>query len=144
MRRRSSKCPQNGSPTTRFRAGFLATARKLRSVSASTLASRRTISRRYRCSAARCTTMSSVVIEVKEVGSRASVRERRQKVIEAARRRDIDVVIVWRLDIVLLRKAARILASVPRPPACFFHAETLLGPSPAVEWHAKNSGGQQK
>jgi predicted site-specific integrase-resolvase len=68
----------------------------------------------------------TIAIEVKEVGSGASVRELRQKLIEAARRRDIDVVIVWRLDIVLLRKAARILASVPRPPACFFHAETLL------------------
>ena len=122
----------------------------------------------------------TIAIEVKEVGSGASVRELRQKLIEAARRRDIDVVIVWRLDrwgrsmadfvttlqelrdldvgfvsltealdlttpsgrrndfrnfvgitlrrmfFVLLRKAARILTSVPRPPACFFHAETLL------------------
>src|SRR5215813_11360294 len=92
--------------------------------------SRRTISRRYRCSAAMHDYVErrgwTIAIEVKEVGSGASVRELRQKLIEAARRRDIDVVIVWRLDIVLLRKAARILASVPRPPACFFHAETLL------------------
>ena len=68
----------------------------------------------------------TVAIEIKEVGSGAFVRELRLKLLEAARRRDIDVVIVWRLDIVLLRKAARILASLPRPPACFFHAETLL------------------
>jgi len=40
----------------------------------------------------------TVVIEIKEVGSGASVRELRQKLLEAARRRDIDVVIVWRLD----------------------------------------------
>ena len=46
----------------------------------------------------------TIAIEVKEVGSGASVRELRQKLIEAARRRDIDVVIVWRLDIVLLEK----------------------------------------
>jgi DNA invertase Pin-like site-specific DNA recombinase len=40
----------------------------------------------------------TVALEVKEVGSGASDREFRQKLIEAARRRDIDVVIVWRLD----------------------------------------------
>jgi putative DNA-invertase from lambdoid prophage Rac len=40
----------------------------------------------------------TVAIEVKEVGSGASVRELRQKLLDAARRRDIDVVVVWRLD----------------------------------------------
>jgi len=40
----------------------------------------------------------TVAIEIKEVGSGASVRELRQKLLEAARRRDIDVVVVWRLD----------------------------------------------
>jgi putative DNA-invertase from lambdoid prophage Rac len=40
----------------------------------------------------------TVAIEVKEVGSGASVRELRQKLLDAARRRDIDVIIVWRLD----------------------------------------------
>ena len=39
-----------------------------------------------------------IAIEVREVGSGASVRELRQKVLDAARRRDIDVVVVWRLD----------------------------------------------
>jgi putative DNA-invertase from lambdoid prophage Rac len=39
-----------------------------------------------------------IAIDVKEVGSGASVRELRQKVLDAARRRDIDVVVVWRLD----------------------------------------------
>jgi DNA invertase Pin-like site-specific DNA recombinase len=39
-----------------------------------------------------------IAIEIKEVGSGSSVRELRQKLLEAARRRDIDVVIVWRLD----------------------------------------------
>lgn len=39
-----------------------------------------------------------VALEIKEVGSGASVREHRQKLLEAARRRDIDVVVVWRLD----------------------------------------------
>jgi len=41
---------------------------------------------------------STIAIDVKDVGSGASVRELRQKVLDAARRRDIDVVIVWRLD----------------------------------------------
>ena len=40
----------------------------------------------------------TIAIDVKEVGSGASVRELRQKVLDAARRRDIDVVVVWRLD----------------------------------------------
>ena len=40
----------------------------------------------------------TIAIEVKEVGSGASVRELRQKLLDAARRRDIDVVVVWRLD----------------------------------------------
>lgn len=40
----------------------------------------------------------TIAIEVQEVGSGASVRELRQKVLDAARRRDIDVVVVWRLD----------------------------------------------
>ncbi len=40
----------------------------------------------------------TVAIEIKEVGSGASVRELRQRLIDAARRRDIDVVVVWRLD----------------------------------------------
>jgi DNA invertase Pin-like site-specific DNA recombinase len=40
----------------------------------------------------------TIAIEVKEVGSGASVRELRQQLLAAARRRDIDVVVVWRLD----------------------------------------------
>lgn len=40
----------------------------------------------------------TIAIEVKEVGSGAAVRELRQKVIDAARRREIDAVVVWRLD----------------------------------------------
>ena len=40
----------------------------------------------------------TIAVEIKEVGSGASVREFRQKLLEAARRRDIDVVVVWRLD----------------------------------------------
>ena len=40
----------------------------------------------------------TIAIQVKEVGSGAGQRELREKLIEAARRRDIDVVLVWRLD----------------------------------------------
>jgi putative DNA-invertase from lambdoid prophage Rac len=40
----------------------------------------------------------TVTMQVKEVGSGAKVREQRQQLIDAARRREIDVVLVWRLD----------------------------------------------
>jgi len=39
-----------------------------------------------------------IALQVKEVGSGASQRERRATLLEAARRREIDVVLVWRLD----------------------------------------------
>ena len=39
-----------------------------------------------------------VVMQVKEVGSGAAQREAREKLLEAARRREIDGVLVWRLD----------------------------------------------
>jgi DNA invertase Pin-like site-specific DNA recombinase len=40
----------------------------------------------------------TITVQLKEVGSGASERELRQKLMEAARRREIDVVLVWRLD----------------------------------------------
>jgi DNA invertase Pin-like site-specific DNA recombinase len=40
----------------------------------------------------------SNVMQVREVNSGAARREAREKVMEAARRREIDVVLVWRLD----------------------------------------------
>jgi putative DNA-invertase from lambdoid prophage Rac len=40
----------------------------------------------------------TIVVQVKEVGSGAIAREQRQQLIDAARRREIDVVLVWRLD----------------------------------------------
>ena len=40
----------------------------------------------------------TIVTQVKEIGSGVSQRERREKLLEAARRREIDVVLVWRLD----------------------------------------------
>lgn len=39
-----------------------------------------------------------IALQVKEIGSGASQRERREQLLEAARRREIDVVLVWRLD----------------------------------------------
>src|SRR3977135_160546 len=39
-----------------------------------------------------------IAMEVREVGSGAWRREAREKLLEAARRREIDVVLVWRLD----------------------------------------------
>ena len=40
----------------------------------------------------------TIALQVKEVGSGASQRQLRERVLEAARRREIDVVLVWRLD----------------------------------------------
>jgi putative DNA-invertase from lambdoid prophage Rac len=40
----------------------------------------------------------SITLQVKEVGSGASQRQLREKLLDAARRREIDVVLVWRLD----------------------------------------------
>ena len=40
----------------------------------------------------------SVVAQIKEIGSGASQRELRETLIAAARRREIDGVLVWRLD----------------------------------------------
>ena len=39
-----------------------------------------------------------VAVEVQDVGSGATTREQRETLIEAARRREIDCVLVWRLD----------------------------------------------
>ena len=40
----------------------------------------------------------AVVVEVQDVGSGATTRPQRETLIEAARRREIDCVLVWRLD----------------------------------------------
>ena len=40
----------------------------------------------------------TIAMQVKEVGSGALQRQEREKLLEAARRREIDVVVVWRLD----------------------------------------------
>ena len=40
----------------------------------------------------------ALTMQVREVGSSASQRQMREKLINAARRREIDVVVVWRLD----------------------------------------------
>jgi len=40
----------------------------------------------------------TIMMQVREVGSGAAQREAREKLLEAARRREIDVVLVWRLD----------------------------------------------
>lgn len=40
----------------------------------------------------------TIAVNVREVGSGADKREAREKLLEAARRREIDVVLVWRMD----------------------------------------------
>ena len=39
-----------------------------------------------------------ITLQVREVNSGAARREAREKILEAARRREIDLVLVWRLD----------------------------------------------
>lgn len=40
----------------------------------------------------------TIAMQVKEIGSGASQRQLREKLLDAARRREIDMVLVWRLD----------------------------------------------
>jgi putative DNA-invertase from lambdoid prophage Rac len=40
----------------------------------------------------------TIAMQVREVGSGATQRQAREKLLEAARRRQVDVVLVWRLD----------------------------------------------
>jgi len=40
----------------------------------------------------------TITLQVKEIGSGASQRQLREKLLDAARRREIDAVLVWRLD----------------------------------------------
>jgi DNA invertase Pin-like site-specific DNA recombinase len=40
----------------------------------------------------------TIALQVKEVGSGAAQRELRDQLLDAARRREIDAVLVWRLD----------------------------------------------
>jgi DNA invertase Pin-like site-specific DNA recombinase len=39
-----------------------------------------------------------IVMQVKEIGSGASQRQKREQLLEVARHREIDVVLVWRLE----------------------------------------------
>jgi DNA invertase Pin-like site-specific DNA recombinase len=56
----------------------------------------------------------TVTMQIKEVGSGASQRQMRKKLTEAARRREIDVVLVWRLDR-WGRSVADLLATLQEP-----------------------------
>jgi putative DNA-invertase from lambdoid prophage Rac len=40
----------------------------------------------------------NIAVEVKDVGSGAALRQKREELLAAARRREIDLVVVWRLD----------------------------------------------
>ena len=40
----------------------------------------------------------AVAVEIQDVGSGATTHPQREKLVEAARRREIDLVLVWRLD----------------------------------------------
>src|SRR5450631_3445772 len=40
----------------------------------------------------------SIVVEIRDIASGTSVRPRREELIHSARRRELDVILVWRLD----------------------------------------------
>ena len=40
----------------------------------------------------------TVALQIREVGSGSAQRKAREKLLDAARRREIDIVVVWRLD----------------------------------------------
>src|SRR5271154_4177130 len=40
----------------------------------------------------------TITVQIEDIGSGASVRPRREELLRAARRRDIDLILVWRLD----------------------------------------------
>jgi len=40
----------------------------------------------------------TIVMEVSDVGSDANVRPEREAMLKAARRRELDIIVVWRLD----------------------------------------------
>src|SRR5205085_11808371 len=40
----------------------------------------------------------NIALQIKEIGSGAKTRPQREELLKAARRREVDVVIVWRLD----------------------------------------------
>ena len=77
-------------PSKMFRAGLYA---RVSTLDQQTLPSQMRAMREY--AAARGW---AIALQVKEVGSGAAQRELREKLIAAARRREIDAVLVWRLD----------------------------------------------
>lgn len=81
---------QRRTPPKMFRAGLYA---RVSTNDQQTLAMQNRAMREY---AARRGWM--IAIQVREVNSGAARREAREKILEAARRREIDLVLVWRLD----------------------------------------------
>jgi DNA invertase Pin-like site-specific DNA recombinase len=77
-------------PKTRLRAALYA---RVSSHDQQTLPMQNRALREYAARRGWATTM-----QVKEIGSGAALRQMREKLMEAARRREIDVVLVWRLD----------------------------------------------
>src|SRR5260370_29351934 len=77
-------------PVKMFRAGLYS---RVSTCDQQTLPMQNRAMREY--AARRCWT---IVIQVREVGSGAAQRQAREKLLQAARRREIDVVVVWRLD----------------------------------------------
>ena len=104
-KRTSPNARQTGIENSKIEQGFRPATRNRRKCFAlgSMRACPLTIRRLCRCSFARCASTrrsvaGTIAVQIKEVGSGAVERELREKLMAAARRREIDVVLVWRLD----------------------------------------------
>jgi predicted site-specific integrase-resolvase len=100
------KLPKNGPPASRNRQGFLATRltgpqtpfraglhARVSTQDQQTIPLQTRVLREY--AARRDWT---IALQVREIGSGSSQRVRREQLLEAALRREIDIVLVWRLD----------------------------------------------
>ena len=99
------KCPQNGHLKGKIATGFSARherpAKMFRAglyARVSTHDQQTLPMQNARYAGVRCPARLDDRLQVREVGSGAAQRKLREKLLEAARRREIDVVLVWRLD----------------------------------------------
>jgi len=99
------KCPENGLPKKAKSDNVFGQARKLVKMLRAGLYARvstndqQTLSMQSRAMREYTARRGwTIAMQVREVNSGAAKREAREKLLEAARRREIDVVLVWRLD----------------------------------------------
>src|SRR5215208_579515 len=60
--------------------------------------SRARISKCLLSHSSRCRCCRQIALHIKEIGSGAKTMPQREELLKAARRREVDVIVVWRLD----------------------------------------------